>query len=95
MANVVTGRKERVLVALYEGVRRNGYPPSIRDLMHVCDISSTSVVVYQLDGLERAGFITRDREVARSIRLTNYGLTAASRMARDEAGEPCPACGRS
>lgn len=95
MADVVAGRKERVLVALYEGVRRNGYPPSIRDLMHVCDISSTSVVVYQLDGLERAGFITRDRENARSIRLTPDGRDRASHLSSQSSGEPCLVCGRS
>jgi repressor LexA len=50
-------------------IRDKDYPPSIRDIQLGCDISSTSVVDYNLKGLERMGYIRRDREVSRAIEL--------------------------
>src|SRR5262249_11522643 len=47
----------------------NSYPPSIRDIQSGCDISSTSVVDYNLKALEKLGLIRRDREVSRAIEL--------------------------
>lgn len=44
-------------------------PPTIREIMDVLGISSTSVVNYNLDALERDGHITRNRTVSRGIRL--------------------------
>ena len=46
-----------------------GYPPTIRDIVDGCGISSTSVVDYNLDILERKGYIRRHREVSRGIEL--------------------------
>ena len=47
----------------------HGYGPSVRDLARMTGITSTSLVAYHLKGLEAAGRITRERGVARSIRL--------------------------
>ena len=46
-----------------------GYPPTIRDIASGCGISSTSVVDYNLDILERKGYIHRHHEVSRGIEL--------------------------
>ena len=46
-----------------------GYPPTIRDIVSSCGISSTSVVDYNLDILEREGYIRRHRDVSRGIEL--------------------------
>ena len=45
------------------------YPPTIRDIVIGCGISSTSVVDYNLDILEEGGYIRRHREVSRGIEL--------------------------
>ena len=45
------------------------YPPTIRDIVIGCGISSTSVVDYNLDVLEEGGYIRRHREVSRGIEL--------------------------
>ncbi len=47
----------------------NGYPPTIREIGKAVNITSTSVVNYNLDALQREGFIYRDRTVSRGIRL--------------------------
>lgn len=54
-------------------INEHDYPPSIRDIQVGCDISSTSVVDYNLKALERLGFIRRDREVSRAIELLDRG----------------------
>jgi repressor LexA len=54
-------------------IDEHDYPPSIRDIQIGCEISSTSVVDYNLKALERLGFIRRDREVSRAIELLDRG----------------------
>ena len=46
-----------------------GYPPAIREIVNGCGISSTSVVDYNLNILEREGYIRRHPEVSRGIEL--------------------------
>jgi repressor LexA len=56
-----------------------GYPPSIRDIVGGCGISSTSVVDYNLKILEKHGYIRRHHEVSRGIELLK-GRRRASRQ---------------
>ncbi|HLA19788.1 MAG TPA: transcriptional repressor LexA, partial [Dehalococcoidia bacterium] len=54
-------------------IDEHDYPPSIRQIQEACDISSTSVVDYNLRILEKQGYIRRDREVSRAIELLEPG----------------------
>ena len=47
-----------------------GRPPTIREIGSSVGISSTSVVNYNLNILEKAGLISREKEVSRGLRLT-------------------------
>lgn len=49
------------------------YAPSIRNIRDMTGYSSTSSVIYQLNILENGGYLTRDRHVARSVRVTEKG----------------------
>ena len=49
---------------------QSGYPPSIREIGEAVDISSTSVVNYNLNRLVEQGYLDRDQNVSRGIRLT-------------------------
>ena len=62
-------KQQAILDFLRQFIRDKDYPPSIRDIQLGCDISSTSVVDYNLKALERLGSIRRDREVSRAIEL--------------------------
>jgi repressor LexA len=59
--------------AIIDFIRRfwlgRGYPPSIRDIVAGCNLSSTSVADYNLKALEKKGYIRRHREVSRGIEL--------------------------
>ena len=50
-------------------VTQHPYPPSVRQIQDGSDISSTSVVAYHLKLLEKEGYIERDKEISRGIRL--------------------------
>ena len=67
----LSDRHHRILDFLKEFHGRNMYPPSIREIGEKTGISSTSVVNYYLDQLEKMGLIERDRKVSRGVRLTS------------------------
>jgi SOS-response transcriptional repressor, LexA len=52
-------------------LRDKGYPPTVRDIAAGCGISSTSVVAYNLDRLEEAGYIRRHSDISRGIEFLN------------------------
>ncbi len=62
-------KPERILTFLRKFMSENGYPPSVRDVVEGCKLSSTSVADYNLRILERQGHIRRDPERARTIVL--------------------------
>src|SRR5215472_6450405 len=58
-----------------------GYPPTIRQIGEAVSISSTSVVNYNLNKLERDGYIMRDLKVSRGVRLADgVGRKAARKL---------------
>lgn len=62
-------RQEKILECIRMYVERSGYPPTIREIGEYAGISSTSVVNYNLNVLQREGYIVRDKTVSRGIRL--------------------------
>ncbi len=64
-------RQEEMIQFIGRFSRDKGYPPTIRQIGEAVKISSTSVVNYNLNKLERDGFILRDLKVSRGVRLTD------------------------
>ena len=60
----------------------NGYPPSIREIGRAVEISSTSVVNYNLNRLVEQGYLDRDQNVSRGIRLTEKLASQFSNVVR-------------
>lgn len=76
-------------------LRQKGYPPSVRDIAKGCQISSTSVVAYNLARLEEAGYIHRHSDISRGIELLNgwqnrRKVVYIPIVGRIAAGEPIP-----
>ena len=63
-------RRKQILDFITNFTSERGYAPSVRDLADGCDSSSSSVIQYHLNILERDGYIHRDRGISRSIRVT-------------------------
>ena len=69
-------KRQRILEFIRDFSAENGMSPTIRDIQAACQISSTSVVDYNLHKLKQAGYLNRRPDVARGIELL------------DESGEP-------
>jgi len=87
-------RHRRILDFIESYQRKQKHPPSIREIGENCGISSTSVVNYYLDQLERSGHIERDRKISRGVRLSGASplgdLLRVPVLGRIVAGEPIP-----
>ena len=62
-------RQERMLDFIRRYHAEHDYPPTIREIGKAAGISSTSVVKYNLERLQEKGFINRNKEVSRGLRL--------------------------
>lgn len=101
MAKTGLSERQKKMVRFIEDFsRKNRYPPSIREIGAGVGISSTSVVNYNLQILEREGHIQRVREVSRGIKLLgspakgrgrpDFGLVSVPLLGRIAAGQPIP-----
>ena len=66
----LSDRQSRMLDYIQDFSTENGYPPSIRQIGAAVGISSTSVVNYNLNRLVEEGYLHRDQNVSRGIRLS-------------------------
>ncbi len=71
MSERLSERQQKILEFLNQYVEENGYPPSIREIGAATGTSSTSVVSYNLKRLEERGYLNRDRQVSRGLKLTS------------------------
>jgi repressor LexA len=91
-------RQRKMIEFLRTFTLENGYPPTIRQIGEAVGIPSTSVVNYNLNSLQRAGYITRDRTVSRGIKLNasvgrarpGVDVIAVPLLGRIAAGQPIP-----
>lgn len=91
----LTARQRAILDFIGRFIEEKDYPPSIRDIQQACNISSTSVVDYNLKALERMALIRRDREVSRAIELLDgrgrrQRTVVVPLVGRIAAGKPIP-----
>ena len=77
----LSDRQRRMLEFIQRFGDDSGYPPSIREIGTAVGISSTSVVNYNLNRLVEEGYLDRDQNVSRGIRLTERLGKAAERLA--------------
>ncbi|MFO7683183.1 MAG: transcriptional repressor LexA [Chloroflexota bacterium] len=64
-------RQKNILGFIYSYRQEHDRPPTIREIGSAVDISSTSVVNYNLTRLEERGYLERDAEVSRGISFTD------------------------
>ena len=89
-------RRQRIWEFVQSFYAGNGIPPTVRDIQNACEISSTSVVVYNLDKLSEAGYLNRRPDVARGIEILDQEGQPKSNAPRVQivgviaAGSPIP-----
>ncbi|HET6446555.1 MAG TPA: transcriptional repressor LexA [candidate division Zixibacteria bacterium] len=69
-AEKLSKRQQKILEYISKYIHDSGRPPTIREIGKAASISSTSVVTYNLNKLDERGFLDRDAEVSRGLRLT-------------------------
>ena len=90
---VLTERQRKILEFIDTFAEEKQYAPSIRDIVKGCDISSTSVVDYNLRILEREGHLRRDAEISRGIVLLHQrsrDKVTVPLVGQIAAGQPIP-----
>ncbi len=89
-------RRQQILEFIQGFISDNGIPPTVRDIQRACDISSTSVVDYNLHKLRQDGYLNRRPDVARGIELLDDEGQPVSSAPRVQilgaiaAGQPLP-----
>jgi repressor LexA len=66
----LSDRQKAILEYIQNYSTTNGRPPTIREIGGAVNISSTSVVNYNLTKLKEKGLLERDADVSRGLRLT-------------------------
>ncbi len=89
-------RRQQILDFIQTFIAENGIPPTVRDVQRACEISSTSVVDYNLKVLKRDGYLNRRPDTARGIELLDETGQPVSNAPRVQiigaiaAGQPIP-----
>lgn len=91
----LSAKQQKIFDFIHRFLVDKGYPPTVRDIVAGCGISSTSVVDYNLNILETEGYIRRHREVSRGIELLDGSFARRSQVqvpiiGQIAAGEPIP-----
>lgn len=96
MKKKLSPRQQRIMEYIRGFMDERQFPPTVRDIQHGCEISSTSVVDYNLQILQREGHLRRLPEVSRGIELLNgwrnnrKDVTRVPILGNIAAGEPLP-----
>ena len=86
-------RQQQIIDFVHQFYQEKGYPPTVRDIVGGCGMSSTSVVDYNLDILENKGYLRRHAGISRGIELLTRPLSQSLRVpivGQIAAGEPIP-----
>jgi repressor LexA len=89
----LTPRRRKIVEVIDDSVRRNGYPPSMREIGEAVGLASTSSVAYQLSVLEKAGYLSRGPRRPRTATLRTSAAPSTG-PATGSAVAPVPRVGR-
>lgn len=95
MAKKLSRRQDAMMAYIEQFIDEHSYPPTIRDIQRDLDISSTSVVDYNLNALEQRNLIRRNRNISRGIELVHRhavpsNLIKVPIVGQIAAGQPIP-----
>ncbi len=89
----ISPRQRAIFNFIRSFIEQNNYPPSIRDIVNGCGISSTSVAAYHLKQLESRGYLRRRPEISRGLEIASMERPEEVRIpliGRIAAGSPIP-----
>jgi len=91
----LSSKQQKIIEFIHQFLVNNSYPPTVREIVSGCEISSTSVVNYNLNILKQEGYIRRHSEVSRGIELLTLSPALRYRLqvpiiGQIAAGAPIP-----
>jgi repressor LexA len=76
MTTKQNSKQLQILQYIYDTVQKRGFPPTVREICHEVDLSSTSTVHGHLARLQRKGLLIKDATKPRALEITEAGKNA-------------------
>ena len=70
----LNAREKAILKCVQKQIKANGYPPSVREIGKAVGLRSTATVHGYLNKLEEKGYIKREQQKGRTLKLLKGGL---------------------
>ncbi|MBQ1384924.1 MAG: transcriptional repressor LexA [Firmicutes bacterium] len=88
----MTDREQQILAYMQQQIKKNGYPPTVREICAALNIKSTSTVHKAIGSLQEQGFIRKDPVKRRALEVIN--TETGEGPVRKEAEAPAPESSR-
>ena len=88
----MTDREQQILAYMQQQIKKNGYPPTVREICTALNIKSTSTVHKAIGSLQEQGFIRKDPVKRRALEVIN--TETGEGPVRKEAEAPAPESSR-
>jgi repressor LexA len=85
----MTDREQQILAYVQQQIKKNGYPPTVREICAALNIKSTSTVHKAIGSLQEQGYIRKDPVKRRALEVIN--TDEGSGPVRKEAEKKAPA----
>ena len=72
--NSLNKREKNILKYIEKSLKNNGYPPSVREICKAVGLKSTATVHGYLNSLEEKGYIKKESQKGRTLKLLKGGL---------------------
>ncbi len=77
-------REKAILKYIEKQVNANGYPPSVREIGKAVDLKSTATVHGYLESLEKKGYIKKESQKGRTLKLLKGGAFEGEQVSFDK-----------
>lgn len=78
--NELNKREKAILKYIEKQVKENGYPPSVREIGKAVGLSSTATVHAYILALEKKGYIKKENQKGRTLKLLKGGLEGQEKI---------------
>lgn len=78
--NELNKREKAILKYIEKQVKENGYPPSVREIGQGVGLSSTATVHSYITGLEKKGYIKKENQKGRTLKLLKGGAEKQEKL---------------
>ena len=77
-------REKAILKFIEKQINANGYPPSVREIGKAVDLKSTATVHGYISALEKKGYIKKESQKGRTLKLLKGGITEGEQVSFDK-----------